>query len=929
MASDSHSSASQIRQIKVVSNTHWDREFRRSFEKTRRRLLDMMDVTLGILEKDPAYHSFTLDGHCILVDDYLEMRPEKRPLVERLLREGRLVAGPWYTLAEEFSISSESLVRNFLLGRKTLQKYGATLPTVAYTPSSWGQTGQLPQILMDFGCDKMMFYRGISHHESDAEWVWAAPDGTQVLASRFGMYARYNWYYQVHRPVTTGRTFEKDYQWGEFDECPFRFADGLAGEDLAFDLKRPALLYENSRLKDAIEQMVKREGAHFTTPVFLAMHGHDISVGHPMESRIIADARKLLEGKYEIEHTDLEGFWKAACQYLDRAKLPVLTGERRAYLKKGMWTYLFPATISARTYLKQKDFAATVQLVNYAEPLASLCWVLGSEYPTRYLDRGWQYLLSNHTHDANGGCAPDLVCQDMEYRYRKASDIGEIVTEDAMSFLAANLSPQGQDKDAMQLIVVNPLPFSRDAVVQVDLEIPASFKAKSAKLSHAADGVVPVQAISSEKSGSFVDSIWEVPRILESSRVKFHARLRNLPACGYRVYRIEAQPSEPRPCGAQTLLSGVNVMENEHLVVQVNGNGTINLTCKATGKVFENLNYLSDEGEVGNAWRHGAPTFDRKYQSLGARADVAVVEQGPVSAAISAQYNFAVPVDYADGTRRSDTLVDLPVKVVYRLNQGESFVRVELTVDNRARDHWLRANFPTGLATDVTWADSHFDVISRPIAIPDSTGWVEKAGGTHPLRTFVAMSDSTGGLAVMPRGIYEYEAFEDRSSTLALTLIRACRIKLAVSEEKQTELPDAGVQCPGVQKFEYAIHAHGGDWRQARLLSQAAAYATPVRAGQIGRGQGQLPSETSLISLDSNAVQVTAVKQSEDGKSLMIRLFNATGETQRVTLGFGRTPRAASLCRMDESVVEPLKLQGNSLPLEVQGKKIRTLAVEF
>ena len=921
------SAASKIRQIKVVSNTHWDREFRRSFEKTRRRLLDMMDVTLGILESDPAYHSFTLDGHSILIEDYLEMRPEKKPLVEKLLREGRLVAGPWYTLAEEFSIGAEPLVRNFMFGQKTLRKYGAKAPTVAYTPSSWGQTGQLPQILMDFGCDKMMFYRGISHHEADAEWVWSAPDGTQVLASRFAIYARYNWYYQVHRPVTTGRVFEKDYQWGEFDECPFRFADGLAGEDLAFDLKRPARMYDKSKLRDAIVKMVEREGSHFTTPVFLAMHGHDISVGHPEESRIIADAKALLKGKYRIEHTNLEGFWQAASEYLDRSKLPVLTGERRAYLKKGMWTYLFPATISARTYLKQKDFAATVQLVSYAEPLASLCWTLGSDYPRRYLDRGWGYLLSNHTHDANGGCAPDIVCQDMEYRYRKASDIGDIVTEDSMSYLAANLSPKGQDAGTMQLIVVNSLPFKRDAVVQVDLEIPATMKAKAASLSHPNDSEVSVQPISAEKSGSFVDSIWEVPRILDSSRVKFHARLRDLPACGYRVYRITPQPSEPR--GTKTLLGGVNVMENEHLMVKVNGNGTIDLTCKATGKTYTNLNYLTDEGEVGNAWKHVAPTFDRKYQSLSAMADVAVVEQGPVSAAIAARFDFAVPADYADGTRRSDTLVDLPVNVVYRLNDGEQFVRVELTVDNRARDHWLRANFPTAIKTDATWADSHFDVLSRPIAIPDSTGWVEKAGGTHPLRTFVAMSDEKNGLAVMPKGIYEYEAFEDRESTLALTLIRSCRIKLAVSEEKQTELPDAGVQCPGMQRFEYAIHAHRGNWRSAKLLQEAPAYAAPVRAGQIGRGQGKLPLELSLVAIDSDVVQVTAIKQSEDGKSLIMRLFNATGEKKRVTLSFGKPVRSASLCGMDETIQKALSASGESLAIEMPAKKIRTIAVEL
>ena len=919
------SDASHITHITVVSNTHWDREFRRSFEKTRRRLLTMLDVTLGILEKDPKYHSFTLDGHAILLEDYLEMRPEQRGLVEKLLREGRLVAGPWYTLAEEFSIGSEPLLRNFLLGGQVVRGLGGRVPSVAYTPSSWGQTGQLPQILADFGCDKMMFYRGISHHESNAEWIWAAPDGTRMLASRFAVYARYNWYYQVHRPVTTGRVFEKDYVWGEFDETPFRFADGLAGEDLAFDLKGPAVRYDRTRLKEAIEAMVEREGAHFTTPVFLAMHGHDISVGHPLESQIIADAQQALAGKYSIEHTNLEGFWAAAQKHLDLAKLPVLTGERRAYLKQGMWTYLFPGTISARTYLKQKDFAATIMLTAYAEPLASLAAACGADYPKSYLNRGWRYLLSNHTHDANGGCAPDAVCQDMEYRYRKASDIGEIVLEDAMSHVALGLSPDGQAANVMQLVVFNPLPFNRDAIVQVDLEVPSAFNAKFVSLEHPSDHAVPRQAISAEKSGSFVDSIWEVPRILDSTRIKLWAQFRNLPALGYRVYKIQPDPNEPRQ--PKTLVTGPTSMENQHLAVNVNANGTVNIRCKQTGKTYANLNYLSDQGEVGNAWRHAAPTHDRKYTSLGVAANVAVIEDGPVSSSIAADYKFAVPIDYADGKSRNAQLVDLPVQVIYCLEKDSPRLKVTLVVDNQACDHWLRANFPTGITTDRTWADSHFDVLSRPIAIPDSTGWVEKAEGMHPLRTFVAVSDGTDELALLPKGIYEYEAFDDAPRTLALTLIRACRIKLAVSEEKQTELPDAGVQCPGVQRFEYAIGVHAGTWREAKMLQQAADYAAPVRAAMTGRGQGQLPLEMSLLLLDNPNVQVTAVKQAEDGRGLIVRVFNSLEQEQPCTLTFGRKIAAASVCRMDETDTGTLSAKGNTLSLKVGAKKIQTYRI--
>lgn len=918
---------SHIKQIKVVSNTHWDREFRRSFERTRRNLLTMMDVTLDILEQDPRYASFTMDGHSIMLDDYVEMRPERREQLERLIKSGRLIAGPYYTLAEEFSIGQEALVRNLLLGRRTVESYGGRTGTVAYTPSSWGQTGQLPQILQDFGLDKMMFYRGISHHEADAEWIWSAPDGTRVLASRFAVYARYNWYYQVHRAVTRGTVFDKTYRWGEYDEVPFRLSDGLSGADQSYGLLSPAVHYDKSKLKDAILDMVEREGRHFTTEVFLAMHGHDISVAHPLESQIIEDAKELLGDRFAIEHANLEEFWKEAEKQLDLSGLPVLTGERRSYLKEGMWTFLFPGTISARTYLKQLDFRATGELVAYAEPLAALASALGAEYPRRYLDRGWRYLLSNHTHDANGGCAPDAVCQDIEYRYRKASDIGGIVTEDAMGYIARNLSSEGLPPDTLQLVVYNSLPVERTAIVTLDLELPRADGAKSFALYHENDPSVELQGIAFEKSSVFVDSIWEVPTILDTQRVRLHAELSALPGLGYRAYQVQARDRELR--NIRTLVTGPDTMENEFLKVKVNSNGTIHVWNKASGKAYSNLGYLTDQGECGNAWKHVAPRYDRKYNSLSAAANVAVTESGSLSSTIEADFAFPVPIDYAGGNSRNTILTELPVKIAYTLEKGTKSVKVRLTVDNKAKDHWLRVNFPTGLDTDVSWADSHFDVLSRPIPIPDSTGWVEQAEGTHPLQTFVGLSDGKDGLALLPKGIYEYEAFEDDSRTLALTLIRACRIKLAVSEEKLTELPDQGIQCPGWQSFEFALHIHEGDWQQAQLLKHAAEYASPVRVAATGRGQGGLPREAGFFTLRNAVLHVSAVKQAEDGSGLIIRVFNPSDSVQEAEFAFGLSIAEAFRCRMDEGVLTGIQLaaDGGSFPAAVEPKKIATFKV--
>ncbi|MFA5688057.1 MAG: glycoside hydrolase family 38 C-terminal domain-containing protein [Kiritimatiellales bacterium] len=922
------SDASHIKKIIVVSNTHWDREFRRSLEKTRRRLLDMMDVTLDILENDPDYHSFTMDGHSIMIDDYLKLRPERRRQIEKFVRAGRLIIGPYYTLAEQFSIGQEALIRNLLFGKKTVEKYGGTFGTVAYTPSSWGQSGQLPQILADFGLKYMMFYRGISHHEADAEWIWEAPDGTQVTASRFALYARYNWYCQVHRPVTSGREFEKDYIWGEFDECPLRPADGLSGEDLTFDLKCPENLFNPAKLEKAIERMIAVEGPHFTTPVFLAMNGHDISVAHPNESKVIKEAQKLFAGKYEIRHGTLEDFWAEAEKYLDRSSLPVLVGERRKYLKEGMWTYLFPSTISARTYLKQQDYAATEKLVCRAEPLAALAVAFGAPAPEKYLDRGWRYLLSNHTHDANGGCAPDEVCKDMEYRYRKVSEIADIVTEDSITHIAKNLNSADQPADVMQLIVFNPLPVERNAVVTVDVEIPRKYKAAAAVLDSDTDRNLLVQPISHEVSSSFVDSIWDLPRIMESSRIKFYAGFRKLPALGYRTYTIVPEKEELRL--NDSLVTGANTLENEWVKVEINGNGTVDLICKSTGKIYQQINFLRDQGETGNAWKHVPPVFDRICTSTGCAARISVIESGPVVSTVRAEYEFAVPQDYADGRSRSHNTVIIPVTVDYTLHFNSPLLQVRMELDSPVKDHWLRVCIPTNLTADVSVSDAHFNIMERPIKLTDSRGWIERVYGMQPLQTFADISDGQNGMAMLPKGLFEYEAIDDAERTLALTLIRACRIKLAVSEEKVTELPDEGVQCLGRHVFEYAIYPHAGNWQSAGIPEVSKIWNTPVRAMQIGRGKGNLPHEQSFVCVRGNGIQVSAVKPAENSDGIIIRLYNPIQSVCNAELIFGVPVKSAEIIGMDEiTVKQKATVEKHAISVLVAAKKIITLRIHF
>lgn len=148
-------------QCHVVSNTHWDREWRFSMQKVRHRLVYMLDQLFDILERDPDYHSFHLDSQTVPIQDYLEIRPERRELLARMVRERRLYVGPWFCLPDENCVGGEAIIRNLQLGHRMAREMGHVSKT-GYSPFSWGQISQMPQIYKGFGIEFAAFYRGIN-----------------------------------------------------------------------------------------------------------------------------------------------------------------------------------------------------------------------------------------------------------------------------------------------------------------------------------------------------------------------------------------------------------------------------------------------------------------------------------------------------------------------------------------------------------------------------------------------------------------------------------------------------------------------------------------------------------------------------------------------------------------------------------------------
>ena len=411
--------------IHLVPHTHWDREWYEPFQVFRMRLVELVDELLDSMDADDRL-AFTLDGQVATVDDYLEIRPAARPRIERLIAEGRLAIGPWQILMDEFLVSGETMIRNLELGWRGAEALGAAMP-VGYLPDMFGHIAQMPQLLRRAGIRHAVVWRGVPAAIDRHAFTWRSPDGSSVRA---------------------------EYLVGGYGNGAY-------------------LLAIPDRLAEKVGRYVDASRAFYGDRSILAMYGTDHAVPSPALARIVADANAARDDivvRIETLTEYIRAFDASVAEpdASGSAVAPVWTGELRSAARANM---LMNVT-SARIDIKAAAARAERTLERYAEPLAALH---GEAWPERLLELAWRRVVDNSAHDSICGCSQDAVVDQVLTRFAEAQQIGRGVVVAAIRPLAA-AAPRGS------VVVVNPSPFVRTDVVEVELDVPAAWESVELEL---------------------------------------------------------------------------------------------------------------------------------------------------------------------------------------------------------------------------------------------------------------------------------------------------------------------------------------------------------------------------------------------------------------------------------------------------------------
>jgi hypothetical protein len=872
--------------VAIVPHTHWDREWYAPFQTFRMRLVKLLDALLPMLEADASYARFLLDGQTVVIDDYLEIRPDARAALERLAAAGRISVGPWMVLMDEFMVSGETMVRDLQYGLARASELGGAME-VGYLPDMFGHVAQMPQLFRLAGLEHAVAWRGVPAAVEQTAFWWEAPDGSRV------------------------RT---EYLYGSYSN----------GRDIPID--------PDGLVRRASDYQVELGAARLGS--MLLMNGTDHQMPQSWLGRVVAEANERQRG-YRFVVTSLAEYLPA--QPTDG--LVTVPGE----LRSGARANLLMGVGSNRVDVHRACAAAERALERTGEPLSAL-FLPPERYPHALAGVAWRNLVCNSAHDSSCACSADEVVDQVVVRYAEARQIGEGLTHDAVEHVASQV-----DAPAGATVVVNPTGHARTGIVEITVPgagpvvvVDAEQHARPTQIVGEISGDAYTAMVTGQKvrwvldlvrgtefagrpitsftitEPSSADGLYDIAlqeagpgdaacdlgevreRLLALGEQGHTARLRlvatpvrrvlfdtgQIPGFGWATFR--AVDGEPPPSGVHGFdgLDGDSNLVNEHLEVQIDRATATYSIRTVDGGEASGLGRLVDTGDGGDTYSYSPPDVDRVVD-LPDSVVITALDRGPVRVRVRIDADYTWPAhalgDFRSCSARSDETVRARVATTLELRSGERFLRVTHELDNQARDHRLRAHFP--LPAPVTGSDAEcaFTVVRRGLT---AEGGPQEFGlPTFPSRRFVDASDGTVGLALVHDGLLEYEVVDDGRG-LALTLLRAVGY-LSRSEPSLRPspagptIPVTGAQMLGAQRAEYAVLLHAGDWRAAGCYRAADEFLVPFERARATRTEhATRPAAGAALRVDG--AEVSAVLRDEHG--LVVRVFRTEAEPGPVTL---------------------------------------------
>jgi len=813
----------KVMKVHVITHTHWDREWYATFELFRQRLIEVIDILLDNIEENQNFKFFTLDGQTVVLEDYLELYPERKDKLVNLIKKGKIIVGPWYTLPDEFLIMGESLIRNYLYSKRLLNLLGVDGMNIGYLPDMFGHNAYTPVILKGLGFKAGVVWRGVGSKSRKTEFYWEAPNG-----------------------------------------------DGIPTINLIHSYSNGAHLGGSiEKLKEKFEKEIESLKDHAITRNILIMNGTD----HEMP--IIELPEKFNEWSkefgVEIIHSNLENYIDEVLK--ENPNLERVKGE----LREPKYEPVLKDVTSTRIYLKVLNFSSQLLYLKYLEPLSCIAKILGINSRNNEIDYGWKNILKSHPHDSICGCSIDRVHRDVEARLYASIEIGIGVL---VKLIDNIISKIGEESKELNIIVYNPLDKEGKRLVELYLNLDSpNFELYDQKGNLIESYIEPIGIISNEYfdiigktkymlmnqiRGFLMDKRPGQRLMLPTFKLSFIADLPPLSLTSFVLRKKEGIVKKEE--------KNLNLnFENNFYRFNLNKDGSFNLYDKIRGIEIKNINYFEDQGDIGDEYNF-SPTEENPIRVIPEIKSIDVKDKIFLKLIII-KGDISLPA-YAEERKRSSEKISMPFIMTYTLYRDFPRIDVTLEIENRAKDHRLRFGIDLPEEIDKVFNDGYYGIVEHDTRVENREEYVEENVPRYAMESFVVLLGEKFKMMITTQGLHEYEVKRKENETsLKITLLRSVGY-LSRGDLKTRKrhagpyLPTPEAQCIGKYKLDYSFIMLNSDkekefYEKSRdYLLYPVAIASPLKIKEWRLME--IPEELFL----------TTLKISEDNKDIIGRFVN-------------------------------------------------------
>lgn len=852
----------------MVGQSHIDVAWLWPVRETVRKVSRTFSTVDALMDEYPEYRYAQSQPQ--LYAFLKENDPELYARVKERIRQGRweLVGGMW--VEPDLNIpGGEALMRQLLYGQSFYKEEFGMTSAIEWLPDTFGYCASLPQILKHGGI-------------------------------RYFMTSKLNW--------NDTNTFP----------CDLFYWEGIDGTAVLSYLNHG--LNEHTRPQDIHEhwQSYRQKGRHNEQ---MLLYGHGDGGGGATREMLEYTARsELMAGQPASVFSSAAEFFAGIGE--KGSKLPRWRGDLYLELHRGTYT------THARSKRNNRKAEVLYREAEMWQALAG-CGLnpAGRREGAEKLKQGWRLILLNQFHDIIPGSSIPEVYETSAKEYGEVFRLGGEGLSLGLAALAAQVSAapdgvelagglsgksgegvegsqgsesgksgesceRGKDvegvkdaedaKDARALAVFNSLGWERDAVIELSR---GSWPEGAAGIPAAYDehGALTVQHKPGD--GDQADTL--------------QVFVPGIPAFGYKTVWLLKDGNEGT--GAAGGEYGIRLngrWETPYYRIRFNENGEIvSLYDKEAereavlpGERANRFHFFHDRPACWDAW-----DVDSRYEEQPAGDAVLiageVVQCGPVMDVLRFRWSIG----------QSEITQDMKL---YRHSRRIDF---ETSVSWKESHKLLKVGFPVNVVADKAVCEIPFGALER--TTHKNTSW-DQAQFEVCAHRFVDVSEYGYGVSLLNDCKYGYDM---KDSTIRLSLLRA------------PKWPDNTADL-GEHIFTYSLFPHAGDWRDAFTLRHAAELNLSPPVVPCVPQAGALPSG-SLIGFTGRHVVLDTVKPAEDGRGVVVRLYESSGGREQVSLEWRLPWSRAVLSNALEEELEELASEPGAVSLAFRPFEIKTVRI--